>query len=334
MTWYMAKSADKSRKRESQLQFLRQSTRLEESTVPYLMRSAMTMLSILVFIFIGWMSIFKIEEITQASGEVVPSGFTRIVQHYDGGIVKEIMVREGSLVKEGDILLKLDGVGAQEELNKTNIATLSLERSAETAREVFDIQEVLKQQGVSSHVRYLEAKQALNQVESDLAQQKEMQSRWQARVERLEVRAPATGLVKGLKVNTLGEVVKSGEPLMEIVPTAEQLVVEARIFPSDIGRVRVGQPVKVKVSSFDYGRYGAVNGVLEFVSATTFEGPQLEKYYRGRVSLDKNYVGTEKELKVLPGMTVQAGIITGQKTIISYLLKPIQRAFEGGMSEK
>ncbi len=327
-------SSEKVRVRESQLQFLRQSTRLEESTAPYLMRGAMIALSLLVFVFIGWMAVAKIEEIMQANGEVVPSGFPRIVQHYDGGIVKEILVREGSLVQAGEALLVLDGVGAQEELNRATLAVSGLKQTVAMAQEVFDIQQNLKQQGVSSHVRYLEAKQALSQAQNELAQQKEMQSRWQARVERLDVRAPATGLIKGLKLNTIGEVVKPGDPLMEIVPTGESLVVEARIAPSDIGRVQVGQPVKVKVSSFDYGRYGAVNGTLEFVSATTFEGMNHEKYYQGRVILERNYVGNQETMKILPGMIVQAGIITGRKTILSYLLKPIQRAFEGSMSEK
>lgn len=334
MTWTLSKRPEKSRIRESQLQFLRQSTRLEESTAPYLMRSAMNLLSIMVFAFIAWMAFANIEEITQANGEVVPNGFTQIVQHYDGGIVKEIMVREGSHVQEGDALIKLDGVGAQEELNRANLVIKGLEETVAMAREVFDIQENLKEQGVSSHVRYLEAKQALSQAENDLAQQKEMQLRWLARVERLEVRAPATGYVKGLKLNTIGEVVKPAEPLMEIVPSDEVLVVEARIAPSDVGRVQVGQPVKVKVSSFDYGRYGAVNGTLEFVSASTFESLNHEKYYQGRIMLERNYVGMRKNLKIMPGMTVQAGIITGKKTILAYLLKPIQRAFEGGMSEK
>lgn len=330
----MTHATSPARRRESQLQFLRQSTRLEESTVPYVMRAAMNALSLLVIAFIAWMATAKIEEITQAGGEVVPSGFSRIVQHYEGGIVKEILVREGASVQAGSVVLRLDGAGAQEELNKIAIAVLSLERTAETAREVFAIQDNLKKQGVSSQVRYLEAKQGLNEAESELAQQREVLIRLQARVERLDVRVPATGLVKGLRINTIGEIVKPAEPLMEVVPTDEQLVVEARISPSDIGRVRVGQPVKVKVSSFDYGRYGAVSGTLESVSATTFEGPQQEKYYKGRVQLEHNYVGTEHHLQIMPGMTVQAGIITGKKTILAYLLMPIQRALENGMSER
>jgi membrane fusion protein, adhesin transport system len=140
--------------------------------------------------------------------------------------------------------------------------------------------------------------------------------------------------VKGLKVNTIGEVVKSGDPLMEILPTGETLVVEAHIAPADVGHVAVGQHVKVKVSSFDYGRFGGVDGTLDFITATTFEGTNGEKYYRGRITLAQNHVGTHTEMKIMPGMTVNAGIITGQKTILGYLLKPLQRAVQDSFSEK
>ena len=121
---------------------------------------------------------------------------------------------------------------------------------------------------------------------------------------------------------------------MEIMPTGETLVVEARITSADIGYVAVGQPVKIKVSSFDYGRFGVVDGLLEFISATTFDGEHGGKYYRGRVTLKQNYVGTHTEMKIMPGMTVQAGIITGKKSVLTYLLKPVQRALEDGLSER
>lgn len=321
-------------KKNGQLQFLRQSARLEESSAPYLVRGAMVILSALVFLFIIWASFAEIEEIVQANGEIVPSGFTRIVQHYDGGIVREILVHEGSEVKEGDVLINLDGVGAEEELKKAIIAQKGLENAANTAREMFVIQNKLKEQGVSSQVRYLEARQAKDEAGSNLNQQKEMVSRLQDKANRLEIRSPITGIVKGLKLNTIGAVVKSGDPLMEIVPTDETLVAEVHIAPADIGRITIGHPVKIKVSSFDYGRYGAVDGILEFITATTFDGVNNEKYYRGRVILKQNHIKNHTEMKILTGMTVKVGIITGKKTVLGYLLKPVQRAMGDALSEK
>lgn len=322
------------RNREEQLQFLRQSARLEESSAPYFVRGVMFIFSVLVFLFLFWAAVAEVEEIAQASGEVVPSGFTQVIQHFDGGIVKEILVKEGSMVKEGDIVVRLDGAGAEEELRKAVIAQEGMENAAKTAEEMFAIQEKLKEQEVSSQVRYLEARQARDQAENDLKQQLEVVRRLKGRVERLEIKAPVSGWVKGMKLNTIGEVVKTGDPLLEIVPTEETLIVDAHISPSDIGHVEIGQKVKVKVSSFDYGRFGAVEGRLEFITATTFDGINGEKYYRGRISLMADHVGKHTEMKIQPGMIVNAGIITGKKTILDYLFKPVQRALQDGLTEK
>jgi multidrug efflux pump subunit AcrA (membrane-fusion protein) len=332
--YLMPNTEARAKVREEQLQFLRQSARLEESATPYVVRGAMTTLSVLIFAFIGWAAIVEIEEIAQTQGEVVPSGFTQIVQHYDGGFVKEILVREGTKVFAGDVLLRLDGAGAQQDLNKARIEFEGLQRAAETADEMFTMQETLKKQGVALHVKYLETRRARDIAKSELNQQKEVIERLKDRVARLEVRAPVTGLVKGLKLNTIGEVVKPAEALMEIVPTAQTLVVETHISPSDVGHVSVGQPVKVKVSSYDSGRFGTVEGTLDFMTATTFENAKGGKYYRGRVNLKQAHVGTHSQMKLMPGMTVQAGIITGKKTILAYLLKPVQRALADSLSEK
>jgi multidrug efflux pump subunit AcrA (membrane-fusion protein) len=319
---------------EAQLQFLRLSARLEERATPYLVRRTSFVLSAVVLLFIGWAAVTQIEEITQSPGEVVPFGFTQIIQHFDGGIVREIPVLEGAFVKEGDVLLRLDGAGAQEDLNKAVIARNGLQAAAKTGEELFLMQEELKTKGVSSQVRYLESKQALNRTVSELEQQKEVVSRMEERVRRLVITARVTGLVKGMKVNTIGAVVKPGEPLMEIMPTSKTLVVEAHLNPADIGNVAVGQPVKVKVSSYDYGRFGVVDGTLEFVTATTFSEEGGGKYYRARIILKQDHVGTHEEMKILPGMTVQAGIITGKKTVLEYLVKPVQRALKDALSER
>ncbi len=321
-------------KREAQLQFLRQSTRLEESTAPHLVRLTMILLSCAVLIFIGWMCFAQIEEITAAPGEVYPSGFSRVVQHYDGGIVKEIRVREGDTVAAGQVLVILDGVGAQEELSRATIEMSGISRSVSTARQMFAIQQTLKEQGVSSEVRYLEAQATLNQVENQLSQQREIVQRLKSKVDRLVIHAPYGGVIKGLKLNTIGQVVNPGDPLMEIVPTHDQMVVETRISPADIGRVHVDQPVKLKVSSFDFGRYGTIGGHIADISATTFTSPTGgEAYYRARIVLDQNYVGHNRAHKIQPGMTVTAGVITGKKTIMAYLIKPMQRAFESSLTE-
>jgi multidrug efflux pump subunit AcrA (membrane-fusion protein) len=321
-------------KREAQLQFLRQSTRLEESTAPHLVRATMIMLSVAVLGFIAWMCFATVEEVTSAPGEIYPTGFSRVVQHFDGGIVKEILVSDGSSVVAGQPLLVLDGVGAQQDLSRASIELRGLQRTEATSRKMFAIQQTLKDQGVSSEVQYLAARQSLDEVENQLSQQQQVVARLRDKVDRLVVHAPYAGIVKGLKLNTIGEVVSPGDPLLEIVPTQDKLVVEARIAPVDIGRVTPGESVKLKISSFDFGRYGTISGRIDSLSATTFTPPAGgESYYRARILLDKDYVGKNKSHKVRPGMTVIAGIITGKKTVMAYLMKPMQRAFENSLTE-
>ena len=155
------------------------------------------------------------------------------------------------------------------------------------------------------------------------------------RVERLEVTSPVRGIVQNLPVKNTGTVLPPGGLIAEIVPVGEDLVVENRISPRDVGFVRLGQSVDVKVHTFDFTRLGAVPGELVYVSATTFLDENQDPYYRGRVRLEKNYVGEDNERNILlPGMTVQADIQTGQKTVLQYLLKPIYTNIDQAMTER
>ena len=113
-----------------------------------------------------------------------------------------------------------------------------------------------------------------------------------------------------------------------------EMVVQVKIEPQHIGHIKPGQSVKVKLSSFDFARYGLVNGNLEQISATTFNGDNGDRFYQGRVKLEKNYVGSDTKNLVVPGMTVMAEIITGEKTILQYLLKPIHNSLKTAFSER
>ena len=156
------------------------------------------------------------------------------------------------------------------------------------------------------------------------------------RVRRLKVQAPVRGYIKGLKVNTVGGVIPAGAIVMEVVPLDEELIVEARINTRDVGHVELGQPVKVKVTTYDFARYGGISGELKEISATTFiDEVTGDPYYKGIVSLDRNYVGFDPEKnQVLPGMTVQADIKTGRKTLLEYLLKPVVSSVKTSFKER
>ena len=180
-----------------------------------------------------------------------------------------------------------------------------------------------------------EAYKELTLVEGDQAQINESIKKLEEQVGRLEVKSPSYGYVKVLNIKTIGGVIESGKILAEIVPLEGNLIVETQIQPKDIGHIRTGLPVKIKVGSYDYSRYGAINGELIYISATTFVKDTGVRYYMGRVSLARNYVGSDpKKNLIVPGMTVQADIVTGSKSILAYLLKPIRNSVTTAFSER
>lgn len=179
------------------------------------------------------------------------------------------------------------------------------------------------------------ALQQLETVEADRAETSEMLHKIQLQTERLAIRAPLDGIVKGLEIHTEGGVVQPGVKIMEIVPTEGEIFAEVRISPNDIGHIKVGYPVIVKVSSYDFTRYGSVDGTVKGLSATTFVDEKGQSFYRGVVILQKNHLGDQAGANmILPGMIVNADIITGTKSLLEYFLKPIHRALNSAFIER
>jgi HlyD family secretion protein/adhesin transport system membrane fusion protein len=172
-------------------------------------------------------------------------------------------------------------------------------------------------------------------VTAELAQLREARSKLEDRVERLEITAPVNGIVQELSVTSPGTVIQQGAVVTKIVPVDDLMMVETQITPRDIGHVKTGQPVRIKVASYDFARFGAVTGTITQVSPSTFLDEKKAPYYKGTVALDKAYVGDNPELNhVLPGMTVQVDVVTGEKTILQYLLKPIYLAATQAFQER
>ncbi len=178
------------------------------------------------------------------------------------------------------------------------------------------------------------ALQDLSVVVNEKAQNHELIEKLQERISRLKIKAPAHGLIKGLSINTIGSVVAPGQTIMEIVPLDEELEVSVKILPQDIGHLTIGQDVQVKFSTFDFSRYGSVKGRLAQISATTFVGENGDRFYKGRVLLEQNYVGEDQSNTIIPGMTVMADIITGKKTVLQYMLKPIHVSLKTAFTER
>lgn len=399
---------------------------------------------------VAWSSVVSITTVATADGEIIPSGDERVVQHFEGGIVQELHVRDGDVVREGDLLIGFDPTLRQAELDQIKAREASLtirerrlralinhsenvdysdladtypdqveeaqisllasrervdgqiavleaqkrqrERSVEIfgeqveslrkqfalVNEVAELRQGLFEQGIESRVNLiaaqleqsrvqgalteaevsreqaslsiLEAENQINEVLlnerssameelstvlSELAEVRENIERLQDRVVRLSVVAPISGVVHRMQVNTPGAVVEPAQVLLTIVPLEEEIVVEARIPPSDIGHLVLGQEARITVSGFDARRYGVVDGKLEQISATTYTSEEGETFFNGKILLDQHTIQTDNvEHRLVPGMTVQVDIKTGEQTLIEYLTRPVYVALQNAFSER
>ena len=155
------------------------------------------------------------------------------------------------------------------------------------------------------------------------------------RVDRTMVRSPVEGTVKKINFNTLGGVVQPGMELMEVVPLQDQLLVEVQIRPKDIAFLRTGLPAIAKVTAYDFAIYGGLNATVEHISADTIQDEHGQSFYIVRVRTEKNHLGsTEKPLPIIPGMQTSIDIVTGKKSVLDYLLKPINRARQSALRER
>jgi len=147
--------------------------------------------------------------------------------------------------------------------------------------------------------------------------------------------SPVRGLIKSIKLGTVGGVVPAGATIMEIVPIGPRVLVEARIKPSDIGFVRVGLPAEVKLSAYDYYTYGGLKGTVEYISPDALgDEPKTAQqdansYYRALIRSDVSTLKAKgKPLSVMPGMTATIEVRTGERSVLQFLLKPVLKSQE------
>ncbi len=179
------------------------------------------------------------------------------------------------------------------------------------------------------------AREELNEVEGELLRVKESYIALQDEAKRTIVRSPIKGIIQKLYVHTIGGVIKPGEDLVEIVPTDDNLWLEVKIKPSDIAFIYPGQKAVVKVSAYDFAIYGSLEGKVVHISADTVKDDKDNVYYIVHIKTDKNYLGDKKHpLKIIPGMIVNVDIMTGKKSILDYILKPILKAKEYTFTER
>ncbi|SET33049.1 HlyD family type I secretion periplasmic adaptor subunit [Thorsellia anophelis] len=181
-----------------------------------------------------------------------------------------------------------------------------------------------------------QASAELSRVESEIGQLRESMIARKDVVDRSTIKSPVDGIVTTVNITTIGGVVPQGGQIMQIVPTGDELLLEAKVKPTDMAFLKLGAPAVVKVSAYDYAIYGGLEGVVEHISSDAIEETDanaqrkgVETYYRVLVRTDKAYLQRDvKRFEIIPGMTGIVQIKTGQKSILSYILKPIFKARE------
>ncbi len=354
--------------------------------------------------FFTWSFFAKLDEVTHGDGKVIPSQKIQVIQNLEGGIVREINVREGQMVQKNQVLMVLDETRFSGGYKENRLKALALMAKVEritaqmnnqpyapsstvatevpdlvtSERELYDskrremqnlshnlaliqrqinMTKPLLKSGAVSQVEVLQLEQQaseteskissaqstaldeLNKAKTELSQIKQNEAALKDRLDRTTIRSPVKGIVKQLHVNTLGGVVNPGMDLVEIVPLDDTLLVSAKVKPSDIGFIHPGQNATVKISAYDYGIYGGLKGKVELISADTKmednKKPHEEGYYEIWVRTQKNHLGDEKNpLQIIPGMTARVDILTGKKTVLSYMLKPILKAKHSALQER
>jgi adhesin transport system membrane fusion protein len=152
------------------------------------------------------------------------------------------------------------------------------------------------------------------------------------KVKQSAIRSPVRGTVKRLLVNTVGGVVQPGRDIVEIVPLEGKLILEAKVQPRDIAFLRQGQKATVKFTAYDFSIYGGLDATLELIGADSVTDEHGNTFYTVRVSTTKTTLAGN--LPIIPGMVAEVDIITGRKSILSYLLKPVLRAKQAAMTER
>jgi len=251
----------------------------------------------------------------------------RMVSLIDAEVkMMEPMVEQGVKSQVTFMKLQREQSGVTEELTSAKNAIPRIEAG---------ISEVMNSMKETKINFQNQAKEELNEVTAEVMRVKESFHALDDQVERTTIKSPIKGVVQKLFVHTVGGVIKPGEDIVEIVPTDEMLWIEVKIKPSDIAFVYPGQESIVKFSAYDFAIYGSLEGEVVHISADTQKDKKENAYYTIHIKTKKNHLGSdEKPLKIIPGMTVNIDILTGKKSVMDYILKPILKAKQYTFTER
>jgi adhesin transport system membrane fusion protein len=359
-----------------------------------------------VVVAISWAFLARVEQITKADGRVVSDGREQVIASFEGGILRNVLVKEGVMVEKGQDLVLIDPTRAEAQQNESEAKRLALtgtlarllaestghklvfpkevlampqivqgetesyearrqsldeavevtRRSQGLLRRELSMAERMSSRGLMSEVEVMRLQRQVNDLtlqiqerinrfrqdasaelvrtRTELAQLEEQMVVKQDMLTRTVLKSPVRGLVKNIRIATVGGVVPAGGAIMEILPVGPRILIEARIKPAEIGFVRVGMPVTIKLSAYDYYIYGGLKGVIDYISPDALgddakTGAKDATYYRAMIRSDSSTLHQgNKPLAVMPGMTASVEVRTGERTVAQYLLLPLVKSQE------
>ena len=385
--------------------------------------------------FLVWASVSEFDQVVTAEGKVIPFSKLQTVQHFEGGIIKEIHVKAGQYVKQGEPLVSLSPLEAggsyqakryefvqgkarirrleaeyekkppviddslmafspelvknelmlmaarqmklestlnsfESQLRQRKSELVGAKRTLTLVAEEHDVVKKLVERGLEPKLEAVRAEktyvEALARVESILGAIDEINDRKAVsmqenrsdvlselakarsefsqieqmmpfaadKADRSTIRSPISGVVNRVLVSTVNGVLKAGEPVVEIVPGDTKLVLEAKIKPADIGFIIQGQRSLIKLSTFDYSIFGSLNGRVDVVGSDSVPNEKGETFYFVKVEMVSQQTSTGRSLQLIPGMTAQVDIVTGKRSIISYISSPITKTLNSAFTEK
>lgn len=198
------------------------------------------------------------------------------------------------------------------------------------------LREAKGQIGTARSAYVLTARERGAEISAELAVLREALRAATDKVTRTSLRSPVNGTVNRVHVTTVGAVVQPGAPLVEIVPGDDKLLIEAQIRPRDVAFIRPGLPASVKITAYDYLVYGALDGIVERIGADALEDAEGNQFFRVMVRTEENALPAAEQgaLPISPGMVAQVDILTGRKTVLDYLLRPLRRAQAEALRER
>lgn len=272
----------------------------------------------------GWASLSSISGAVIATGQVAVDGKRKAIQHLDGGAIARIHVRDGAQVEAGAVLVTLDARELEGE--KASLEREIAARSRQIALIESELVGLLELQAkklvANSRVNVLQRDAA--GISADLAKLGTQKAKVEARLERVAIHAPVAGWVHNLLTHTVGGVIAPGATIAEIVPSGNDLVIEAKLAPGDIDQVRPGLKASIRLTSFNQRTTPSIEGTVELVSADLMrDEAKGAPYYLARIPLGPGELRRLGGKALVPGMPADVMIETDRRSVMTYLAKPL-----------